>query len=215
MGASYYAQAAQGLSKGPDGMMMTPNSNRVSTIVSTIQNRAEGSARFMLAIAEPPGSGKSSLAERIRTDLCRVGERAIVVPMDGFHFDDVILNERGHRARKGAPFTFDVHGFITLIKRIRALEPELAIPVFHREQETAHAAERIIPKDVRIVLIEGNYLFLNSPPWDQLKPLFDLTIALNVPREELERRLIHRWLDHGFDLNAAKEKIASNDLVNI
>src|SRR6185295_8907857 len=112
-------------------------------------------------------------------------------------------------------FTFDVYGFIALIKRIRALEPEIAIPVFHREQETAHAGARIIPKDARIVLIEGNYLLLNSSPWDQLKPLFDLTIALNVPAEELERRLIQRWLDHGFDINAAKEKVASNDLLNI
>ena len=28
-------------------------------------------------------------------------------------------------------------------------------------------------------------------------PLFDFTIFLDVPREELERRLIQRWLDHG------------------
>jgi pantothenate kinase len=194
---------------------MSTHSQDVSAIVGAIRTKAEKADRFMVAIAGPPGSGKSTLAEIIRTELCRVGETAIVVPMDGFHFDDALLNQRGHRSRKGAPFTFDVYGFITLLKRIRTREPEIAIPVFHREQEIAHAGERIISEDAQIVLVEGNYLLLNSPPWNQLKPLFDLTIALNVPRDELERRLVQRWLDHGFDINAAKAKIASNDLLNI
>jgi pantothenate kinase len=194
---------------------MTFTSERISTIASTIQNKAENAVRFMVAIAGAPGSGKSTLAEQIREELCRVGETAIVVPMDGFHFDDVILNERGDRPRKGAPFTFDVYGFITLLKRIRARELEIAIPVFHREQEAAHAGERIISGDARIVLVEGNYLLLNSTPWNQLVPLFDLTIALNVPKEELERRLIQRWLEHGFDMEAAKKKVASNDILNV
>jgi pantothenate kinase len=48
-----------------------------------------------------------------------------------------------------------------------------------------------------------------------LKPLFDFSIYLNVPIAELERRLIQRWLDHGFDMDYAKNWIASNDLLNI
>jgi pantothenate kinase/uncharacterized DUF497 family protein len=187
----------------------------MTSITRMIQDRAQNSDRFIVAINGAPGSGKSTLAEHIREELCRAGETAIVVPMDGFHFDDVILNERGDRLRKGAPFTFDVHGFINLLRRIRAREPEIAIPVFHREQEAAHAGERIISRDTRIVLVEGNYLLLRSKPWNQLIDFFDLTIALNVPEDELERRLIQRWLDCGFDMDAASERVASNDMLNV
>ncbi|MFM8727052.1 MAG: ATP-binding protein, partial [Planctomycetaceae bacterium] len=41
--------------------------------------------RLMVAIAGPPGAGKSTLAEALVTVLAARGESAIVVPMDGFH----------------------------------------------------------------------------------------------------------------------------------
>ena len=67
--------------------------------------------RRLVAIAGPPGGGKSTLCERLDHELnaSRPGVAAIV-PMDGYHFDDAILREKGTLARKGAPFTFDVGG---------------------------------------------------------------------------------------------------------
>lgn len=169
----------------------------------------------MVAIAGAPASGKTTLAANLRDALAAAGETAIVVPMDGFHFDDIVLNSRGHRSRKGAPFTFDVLGFEVLLKRIRAREPEIAIPVFDRSMELSRAAADIVDDRAHIVLVEGNYLLLNQSPWDRLRALFDFTIYLSVPLDELERRLVKRWLDHGFDMNYATNWIASNDLPNI
>jgi pantothenate kinase len=169
----------------------------------------------MVAIAGAPASGKSTLAHELCAALRAAGETAIVVPMDGFHFDDAILNARGHRPRKGAPFTFDVAGFEVLLKRIKAREAEIAIPVFDRSMELSRAAADIVDGKAKFILVEGNYLLLKQKPWDQLKPLFDFSVYLNVPIEELERRLIQRWLDHGFDMAYAKNWIASNDLLNI
>ncbi len=177
--------------------------------------KAKGHRRYMVAIAGAPGSGKSTLGHDLCEALRAEGESAIVVPMDGFHFDDAVLNARGHRPRKGAPFTFDVAGFEILLKRIRALEPEVAIPVFDRTMELARAGADIVDDSAHIVVIEGNYLLLSNPPWDRLRPLFDFAIFLRVSREELERRLIQRWLDHGFDMAYAKNWVASNDLLNI
>ena len=184
-------------------------------LAATIRGKAGRAKRFMVAIAGAPASGKSTTSARLRDELTAMGEKAIVVPMDGFHFDDSILNARGHRPRKGAPFTFDVAGFEALLKRIRAGEPDIAIPVFDRTMELSRNAADIVDGSARIILIEGNYLLLNEAPWNRLRPLFDYSIYLQVPIEELERRLVQRWLDHGFDMAYATNWIASNDLPNI
>ena len=184
-------------------------------LVHALREKAKGSARFMVAIAGAPGSGKSTLAHNLCGELQQLGETAIVVPMDGFHFDDAVLNARGHRPRKGAPFTFDVGGFEALLKRIKAREPEVAIAVFDRTLELSRAAADIVDEKAKFVLVEGNYLLLAEEPWSRLRPLFDYAVSIKVPRGVLERRLIQRWLDHGFDMEYAKNWVASNDLLNI
>ena len=187
----------------------------IAAIADRIQGAAGDSRRFMVAIAGPPGAGKSTLSDALHKEFQGRGESSIVVPMDGFHFDDIVLTARGHRPRKGAPWTFDCAGFEVLLKRIRALEPDIAIPVFDRSMELSRAAADIVDGTSRIILIEGNYLLLNEAPWNRLKPLFDFSIFLNVPLAELERRLLARIQSHGFDEAHARSWIAGNDLPNI
>jgi pantothenate kinase len=187
----------------------------VAGLAQTIRDRAANASRYMVGITGAPASGKSTLAENLRDALIASGEAAIVVPMDGFHYDDVILNARGHRSRKGAPYTFDAPGFENLLKRIRAGEQEIAIPVFDRTMELARAGADIVDDKARFILIEGNYLLLKQAPWTNLRSLFDYTIYLKVPLEELEQRLVKRWLDLGFDMDYATNWIASNDIHNI
>jgi pantothenate kinase len=184
-------------------------------IASLIRQKAAGAQRFMVGIAGPPGAGKSTLSAALREALVAQGESAIVVPMDGFHFDDVVLNARGHRPRKGAPFTFDVLGFEVLLKRIKAREQDIAIPVFDRNMELSRAAADIVTDEAKFILVEGNYLLLKSAPWNRLKPLFDFTLFINVTEPELERRLMGRILSHGHDETYARNWIASNDMLNI
>jgi pantothenate kinase len=187
----------------------------VAELSSRLRAQVGSKSRYMVAIAAPPGSGKTTIVEKIRAALVASGETAVVVPMDGFHFDDIVLNARGHRARKGAPYTFDAFGFEVLLKRIKAQEPDIAIPVFDRKMELSRAAADIISADTKFILVEGNYLLLKDQPWARLKSLFDFSIYLKVPVEELERRLTKRILEHGHDAAYAKMWIASNDLLNI
>ncbi|MGH6759966.1 MAG: nucleoside triphosphate hydrolase [Phyllobacterium sp.] len=184
-------------------------------LVTAILNKAETTDRLVVAIAGAPGSGKSTLAKRLKLEIDGISPGiSTVIPMDGFHLDNAVLDARHLRHRKGAPETFDCPGFEVLLKRLRSRRSEIVIPLFDRTLDLARAGASIVSPDHRILLVEGNYLLLDESPWNRLAPLFDLTIFLHVARGELERRLVQRWLDHGHDHDAARKRALSNDLPN-
>ncbi len=140
---------------------------------------------------------------------------AAVFPMDGYHFDDMILNARGLRSRKGAPETFDVSGLRHMLERLRLNEEdEIAVPVFDRTLEIARAGARMISREVKVLIVEGNYLLLNTVPWSALAQYFDLTASIRVSEEELRRRLIDRWQVAGMDTREIQARVEENDLPN-
>jgi pantothenate kinase len=63
--------------------------------------------------------------------------------------------------------------------------------------------------------VEGNYLLLGEAPWSGLRPLFDFSIFIDVPRAELELRLVKRWLDLGHSEASARAWVENNDMKNV
>jgi pantothenate kinase len=182
----------------------------VSQIAEVIVEKAQGSARLVVALAGPPGAGKSTLSQLLADAL----GGAAILQGDGFHYDNEVLDRLGLRQRKGAPDTFDVAGLESVLHRIRAGK-DVVVPVFDRPLDLARAGAARIAADARFVIVEGNYLTLDAAPWSALRPLFDLTILIDVPREELERRLMRRWLDLGWSADKAAHWVASNDMPNV
>jgi len=174
------------------------------------------SHRSLTAIAGPPAAGKSTTAERLQGALnAREAGSAAVLPMDGYHFDDLVLEPRGLRPRKGAPETFDVAGFAAMLARLKAnVEQEIAVPVFDRDIEIARAGARMIPQTVRHLIVEGNYLLLDRAPWRSLSSIFDTTVAISVDMNELHRRLTARWQHYGLSEAEIAAKVDGNDLIN-
>jgi len=169
--------------------------------------------RLLVAIAGPPGSGKSTLAEALVAELIARGRAVVLMPMDGFHLDDRLLDPRGLLPRKGAPETYDFRGFAATVERVRH-EETVVLPVFDRSREIAIAGAEEIAADTEIVVVEGNYLCLDEAPWRDLMSCWDYSVFLNVSLPELERRLVQRWLDQGLSPETAETKAKSNDILN-
>ncbi len=112
--------------------------------------------RAVLGICGAPGSGKSTLAAQL---VAAIGPAAVVVPMDGFHLHDDELARLGLSDRKGAPETFDVAGYVALLRRLRAETGHTVYaPEFDRSREESVAGAIAVRPEHRLVVTEGNYL---------------------------------------------------------
>ena len=194
---------------------MTQTTIELAALADVLEARA-ASGRVILALAGAPGSGKSTLAEKLVSKLNgRQPGLAVILPMDGYHYDDLHLVPAGLRARKGAPNTFDVGGLYHTLARLRARdEAEVAVPVFDRKIEIARAGARLIPASVAVIVVEGNYLLLDQAPWGRLRPMFDLTAMVDVPERVLRARLRGRWERLGLTEAEIQAKLEENDLPN-
>ena len=118
--------------------------------------------------------------------------------MDGFHLSNEELISLGRRDRKGAPDTFDVEGFTSLLSKVKLnYQSEHKFPIFHREIEASIADEGLVPKESKVIVIEGNYLFSKEHNWDVVFPLLDHTWFIEIADEVRIKRLIARHIRYG------------------
>tara|TARA_B100000963_G_C22589281_1_gene654664 strand:- start:414 stop:998 length:585 start_codon:yes stop_codon:yes gene_type:complete len=169
--------------------------------------------RYFIALAGPPASGKSTISKKLNEDLNIKGFQSGILQMDSFHFDDAILKSKNLLPRKGSPDTFDVMGLKNFLIRL-SNESEVVIPIFDRSLELSRSSAFTITENKKIIIVEGNYLLLNSHPWNTLRDYFDSSIMIYCEEPILEKRLIERW--KGFDLNQDQinQKVYENDLPN-
>jgi fructokinase len=193
--------------------MAGPDAAVVEGLAARILALPPAPIRLRVAVAGPPGAGKSTLAAALVDRLNRDTPVAALVPMDGFHLDNAILDAHGLRARKGAPETFDALGVLRMVERL-ARDPEVVIPGFDRVRDIAIAGAAVVGPERRIAVVEGNYLLLDAAPWRDLRPLWDLSVLLSPPVDVLRARLIDRWLEHGLDPAAAEARAMGNDIPN-
>ena len=171
----------------------------------------------MLGITGPPGAGKTTLAEDI---AALVNERrgvrfAVVAPLDGFHLPNAVLDERGLRAVKGAPQTFDCEGYLRLLSRVRQEPAETTLwPAFERALDERTAAAIVIAPPTRLVVTEGNYLLVEGPCWRRVRALLDEAWYVDAPREVLRARLIARAIAYGRTEEEATRHVDGSDLPN-
>lgn len=182
------------------------------------------SARRTVAfLAGPPGAGKSTLAELfcVRASERRLPARVQTLGLDGFHYPNAYLDATyrtidGVRTRlrdvKGRPETFDVHHFSETLKRART-EEGVVWPRYDRTTHDVDARGAVVTGDVLIV--EGNWLLLDAPDWNEARTWCDGTIALRAPEPILRERLLARKMRGGLSREQAEAWYARVDGPNV
>ena len=185
--------------------------SELASLAQTLRSRVVAARPVMLGIVGPPGSGKSTLSEAligIRTDWS-------VIQMDGYHLSNQVLLALERRNRKGAPDTFDVGGFVALLKRVRNESQTVYAPRFHRDIEEPIAGSLPVDPQAPGVVVEGNYLLLDNGGWEHVAAQLDEVWYVDTPPEECRARLLARasisygpiygpkWVDQVDEPNAA------------
>ena len=167
----------------------------------------------MIGVAGAPGAGKSTVAAQVVDAL---GASAVLLPMDGFHLPQSTLVELGSRQRMGAPDTFDVPALLETLAALRVENSgdRVRAPGFDR------AAEEPVPNAIDItpefstVVVEGNYLLLDTPGWRDVAGYLDATFFLEVDPDLRHERLIARHVRFGKSPEDAKAWALGPDEAN-
>lgn len=178
---------------------------------AVLRRRATGGRRIVAGIAGEPGAGKSTLAAAVAVEL---GPDTVVLPMDGFHLPQARLVELGRRDRMGAPDTFDVPGFVGVLREVRADSGPVDAPGFDRDvEEPVPDSIRIAPAH-RIVVVEGNYLLHVADGWEQVAAQLDVTGFIRIDPGIRHERLIARHIAFGKTPDAARAWALGPDEAN-
>ncbi|MGY1745593.1 nucleoside/nucleotide kinase family protein [Blastococcus sp. SYSU D00695] len=184
-------------------------------LVARVAALARRRPRVVLGLAGAPAAGKSTLAAWLVARLNARRLPAVGVPMDGFHLADAALDALGRRDRKGAVDTFDGHGYLALLRRLRTeQETTVYAPAFERDLEQPVAGSIAVPPGTRVVVSEGNYLLLAEPPWPEVWAAFDEVWFVGLDDATRRARLLDRHVRFGKAPDAARAWVDTVDEPN-
>jgi pantothenate kinase len=195
---------------------LTPGEALGRLVPHILELMSQNHGRIAVGIAGGPGVGKSTLAAELVTMINATHPGiAALVPMDGFHMRHAKLEALGQTDRKGAPHTFEGEAFVDFLHQLKRATETISGPGYSRKIEDVVEDAFAVAPEVRVLIVEGNYLLLTQGPWAGVKSLLDYAVFINVPRQRVEQRLLQRHAAEGlFTEERNRAHIARNDLPN-
>ncbi|KAK6460965.1 P-loop containing nucleoside triphosphate hydrolase protein [Scheffersomyces coipomensis] len=205
--------------------MLTVDSSQVSLLSkSTLRNYQQSNPgeRYIISIAGIPGAGKTTFASRVAEELNK-SVKTMVLPQDGFHLYRKELlqlpNPEEAVARRGAPFTFNANAFVELISKLndpQYVQTTIKVPSFDHSVKDPVEDDIEIDPETKIVIIEGNYVSLKDPVWNDIEKYCNESWFIKVDLEEAALRLANRHLESGIaqTLDEALERAKGSDYLN-
>lgn len=160
--------------------------------------------RVVLGISGAPGAGKTSYADYLAA--CCVD--AAVIGVDGFQLSSAALTRMGRGARRGAPDTFDLDGYLALLRRLRRDDQRTVwAPEYWRDLEEPVAGAVAVRPSTRVVITEGNYLLLPQRQWLEARALCHEVWYVEVPERVRVERLVGRHRHYGRSKAQARARV--------
>ena len=182
-------------------------------------------APLVVGLCGMPGSGKSSISSAVCTAVNKKlqYEAAVVVPMDGFHYYRMELDQmedpQEAHARRGAPWTFNARAFVDRVALLRGerCAEVVRFPAFeHAKKDPEEDVVEVLGQH-QVILVEGNYLLLQEPVWEELRTchLIDEFWYVDVDLEEAMERVHQRHVrENGESEEGARVRVDTNDALN-
>lgn len=193
-------------------------------LATTLLSQSKSTPRLMVAVAGPPGSGKTAFAAILVAVVnAEMDEEvAVLVGLDGWHYANAYLAKHfierdgqriALRSIKGSPETFDAAAACDCLSQIRR-GGQASFPVYSRKLHEPILAGGTIDVCHRIVIVEGNYLLLDEELWKRLRQLFDVRLFISASVEILKEGLRERHLRGGKSPEATEHQMRTVDLPN-
>ncbi|XP_017249255.1 ATP-dependent kinase-like protein notR' isoform X3 [Daucus carota subsp. sativus] len=200
-------------------------------IVPTAAAATDAYFKHIIGIAGPPGAGKTTVASEVakRVNLlwpqksCSFDSQvqpppvAAVLPMDGFHLYrhqlDAMEDPVEAHARRGAPWTFDPALFLTCLKTLRD-KGSVYAPSFDHGVGDPIEDDVFINLQHKVVIVEGNYLFLEEGAWKEISSMFDEKWFVDIDIDKAMERVLRRHISTGKPEDVARSRVKFNDRPN-
>jgi pantothenate kinase len=197
-------------------MHLTPEDTVARLVADILVMEEKAQRRIAIGLTGGPGVGKSTLAAEI-VDALNAAKQGVaaLVPMDGFHMRHAKLEALGTAKDKGMPHTFEGALFVTFLEQLKKAHVAMKGPGYSRKIEDVVEDAFTVGPEVRVLIVEGNYLLLQDPEWVDARSLLDLAVFIDVPREKVKARLLKRHSAEGlFTTERNREHIERVDLAN-
>lgn len=189
-----------------------------------VAKKSQGQKRLIIALAGPPGSGKTTIARHIVEHVAALpsGPSIVAISADGFHLSLATLralpNAAEAIARRGAPWTFDGAAIASLVRSLRSGAGQHAVtaPTFDHAVKDPVTDGLTVGPDVEVCILEGNYLLSDEAPWSEIAELVDDRWLVKVDLAVARDRVAIRHLKAGIEdtMEKALKRAEENDMVN-
>ncbi|KAJ0982407.1 hypothetical protein J5N97_010662 [Dioscorea zingiberensis] len=188
-------------------------------------------SKYLVGLAGPPGSGKTTLSSEVvgrlnklwfqetseKDSLVQPDGIATVLPMDGFHLYrsqlDAMENPEEAHARRGAPWTFNPDLLLKCLHTLRS-KGSVYAPSFDHGVGDPVEDDIFVASHHKIVIVEGNYLFLEQAIWKEISSLFNEKWFIDIDLDTSMQRVLKRHISTGKKPDVARWRIEYNDRPN-
>lgn len=141
--------------------------------------------RVFVAIGGAAASSKTTFALILTIVINAIANENIcaTLSMDGYHFPNSVLEQKGLRAFKGSLMSFNGDAFCNDVLRIENRTEDFALPVYDRLHHEPVPGALHLGRQHAVVVVEGLFVLIPKAPWSSPRDKYDLAIYLHVPLE--------------------------------